>query len=1560
MSTYTVNTTLDVADNTPGDDKCEATLLSGAKVCSLRAAIQEANAHAGFDFIEYTVEGTVMLEDLLPDITETVTLDHEQIDKKLTLDGRSLPAGVGINIRGSDVGLSGLRLVNFVSTSSTNPVIKISSGTNTIISDCQIGPTNSGTGVQITAGGNRIMRTVIAGNDTGVVVSGGSGSVIGPENFIGRGIPGSNATNTKAIEINGATNTKVGETDPPVWYLEGDPNVISGNTCQGVAVQSTSTSGTLILKNRIGVNATGDQALGNGCAGVYVSDGAPATTIGNNTEEGRNIISANSQGIVINQAYNVTASIRGNYIGVNATATAAMANQNTAVWIDTVGVIQITHNVIGGAPTSGSGLYIRYTLPRNLAHKIEYNYIGTNASGANFGHGLHGIEITDISGMQITNNTIRFNGGDGISTQNGGQFTINNNTITRNGGDGIDLTGSSSTITNNTVGYNGPNSAGIAVGGSSNTLTNNTVNHDIQSFQIGISINGSNNTLNNTGAAQIAGGLYGVALWGGSNTLSGYTIRDAQTGVYVEGDNNIVATGNRIFSNLIGIHVDSNAGSTQVRGNYLGVDTTGNAAAPNYEASIQINGTNTTIGGANAVDGNIISGGGSYGAAGVRITGGSGATLRYNKIGVGADGTTPVGNLYGIHVLGGTQSSIQDNVIAHNGTGILIAQGTRHAILGNSIHSNTELGIDLSPKGVTLNDTGDGDSGPNALQNFPIITLAGITGSTTRAVGTLNSLPNKTYTLRFYSSAVCDYSDHGEGTIYLGQGTVNTGADGNAAIDLSVSTAATQGHYLALTATDPDGNTSEFSACYGPLKILGSTTFSVNQGGDFTDSNIGDGVCDVSPSIGGDQCTLRAAVQQANANLGANTIVLPAGSYSLSIAGADATAAAGDLDINDALTLNGAGANTTIIQNTTTDRVFEIRNSAIVTITGVTVKGGDTTSANGAGILVNSSTTLTLDGVSIQENQTASGSGGGIYTEGTLAISNSAIISNTAGAETNGGGGIFVLSGLSTLRNVTVSANQTKGNGGGIQNLVGIVNLNNVTVAENIADSDNDGGDGGGLYTGVTTFNSKNSIIAENIDISHGAYRYGVADCSGTFTSQGYNLVGDRARATPTSTAACQGFSSTGDSVGGQWIMTNYLTWAAGLQPLALNGGATPSHAPISSASGFTVDWGNPGTPGSGGDTCEPSDQRGQARPIDGGTDGIARCDRGAVELIPAYISISDVAVTEGSTANFAVTLSAPAPITLTVQYSTTNITAIAGQDYNHTAGTLTFAPGQSSRTISVPTLTDTVNETAETFRVRLYAVQYVLTADNEGIGTLNDGSPQPSLSINDRTVTEGDTSSSTQAVFTVSLNSPSGKTVTVAYATADGTALTGEDYAATQGTLSFAPGITSRTITVNTIGDNLLEGNETFGVALSNPINATIGDATGAGTITNDDTPAFSITDASIEEGNSSTSPMVFIVELSKPGAQAVTVKYVTSPGTAQSGSDYTHTSGTLSFAAGETLKTITVQIVGDTISEANESFTVALNTPSSGTTIARGTATGTILDDGGSRVFLPLVLRN
>jgi hypothetical protein len=1031
-------------------------------------------------------------------------------------------------------------------------------------------------------------------------------------------------------------------------------------------------------------------------------------------------------------------------------------------------------------------------------------------------------------------------------------------------------------------------------------------------------------------------------------------------GVQVRGNDNVIGPGNIIHTNRVGIDVTSNSTQrTIIKANYVGIDASGLASVPNYQTGIIDSGRNTVIGGAAPADGNLIGGGMVYGSVGIHVISAIQSTVRHNTVGVGANGTTPLGSLVGIQV-DSDRTTIQQNVVAFNTTGVLVGSGRRNTIKENSIHSNF-IGLDLSPAGVTLNDSGDGDTGANDLQNFPLITFAAIGSGQTRVTGMLDSLPSKTYTLHVYSSPACDPSGYGQGRTYLGAGPVTTNTGGQASIDFATGTAASVGHYLTATATDPDGNTSEFSACYGPISTL-DRTFTVNNTGDAVDINTTDGICDSSAAIG-EQCTLRAAIQQANASPGAYTIILPAGVYPLTLEGSDNTAAVGDLDItgtNGPLTLIGAGAHVTIIESRVSDRVFDIRSGAAVTITGVTVKGGNSVQ-EGGGIYVSSSTArVILEAVSVQENQTTNSSsgsgGGGISSSGVVTLTNSAIISNTAGNLNSGGGGIALLGGTVVLRNTTLSGNTAHNHGGGIFNPVGTVRLNNVTVHNNTAGG-NGSGNGGGLYN-TGTFELKNSIIAENADLSAGGYPHGIADCYGTFTSQGYNLVGDKAIPLGGS-AACTLSGGSGDSVGGLWMLGRYLRFAAGLLPLRLNGGATLSHAPFSQAAGSAVDAASPAAPGSGGHACELFDQRGQQRPVDGGTDGIARCDRGAVELVPAYLYIDNVLVTEGNPAVFTVSLSEPAPITFTVHYSTTNITAVAGQDYVHTEGVLTFTLGQSSKTISVPTLTDTYSEDTETFRLRLYWPQWVIIADGEGIGGILDGSSQPAVSINDRTVTEGDVGSNNQAVFTVSLNSPSGKTVTVDYATTNGTALAGEDYSAMQGQLIFAPGVTSRTLTVNIIGDDVKEGNETFTVQLTNPVNATLGDATGLCTIIDDDTPAFRIQDSSIREGESGTSPMNFIVTLSKPSTQEVSVKYNTSPRTAQSGSDYIHTSGTLTFAAGETLKIITVQIVGDEIEERNETFVVALHTPSSGTTIGRGTATGIILDGNQIYVFLPLTLR-
>jgi hypothetical protein len=225
---------------------------------------------------------------------------------------------------------------------------------------------------------------------------------------------------------------------------------------------------------------------------------------------------------------------------------------------------------------------------------------------------------------------------------------------------------------------------------------------------------------------------------------------------------------------------------------------------------------------------------------------------------------------------------------------------------------------------------------------------------------------------------------------------------------------------------------------------------------------------------------------------------------------------------------------------------------------------------------------------------------------------------------------------------------------------------------------------------------------------------------------------------------------------------------------------------------------------------------------------------------------------------------------------------------------------------------------------------------------------PAPTISINNVSKLEGN-SGTQQFMFTVSLSAPSTSSVTVQYATADVTATAGSDYVATSGTLTFAPGVTQQTISVTVNGDTLVEPDETFDVNLSAPVNATLAASQGIGTILNDDVaalPSLSINNVSQLEGNSGTSQFVFTVSLSAASTNSITVQFATSDGTATAGSDYTATSGTLTFGAGETQKTIAVSVNGDTTWEPDETFFVNLSNPTNAT-LGVSQGQGTILND-------------
>jgi hypothetical protein len=219
-----------------------------------------------------------------------------------------------------------------------------------------------------------------------------------------------------------------------------------------------------------------------------------------------------------------------------------------------------------------------------------------------------------------------------------------------------------------------------------------------------------------------------------------------------------------------------------------------------------------------------------------------------------------------------------------------------------------------------------------------------------------------------------------------------------------------------------------------------------------------------------------------------------------------------------------------------------------------------------------------------------------------------------------------------------------------------------------------------------------------------------------------------------------------------------------------------------------------------------------------------------------------------------------------------------------------------------------------------------------------------PTASVGDATVTEGNTGT-VNATFTLNLSYPSVADVTVHYVTADITAVAGSDYVAASGDVTIPAGQTSATFAVAVKGDRVAESSETFAVNLSAPANATIADGQGVGTIV-DDEQLISINDVSVTEGNSGTRAANLSVSLSTTYDVPVTVAFAAANGSATAGSDYQAASGTLTIPAGQTTGTVTVQVIGDRVAEANESFFVNLSNPNYGT-ITDTQGLGTIVDD-------------
>jgi hypothetical protein len=217
-------------------------------------------------------------------------------------------------------------------------------------------------------------------------------------------------------------------------------------------------------------------------------------------------------------------------------------------------------------------------------------------------------------------------------------------------------------------------------------------------------------------------------------------------------------------------------------------------------------------------------------------------------------------------------------------------------------------------------------------------------------------------------------------------------------------------------------------------------------------------------------------------------------------------------------------------------------------------------------------------------------------------------------------------------------------------------------------------------------------------------------------------------------------------------------------------------------------------------------------------------------------LAVSDALVTEGDSgtknALFTVSLSAASAGPVTVDYASADGSAKAPADYTATTGTLTFAAGELSKQVAVAVVGDALDELHETYSLDLSNPVGATLGDARGAGTILDNDPQVSLSVDDVSAPEGGQS----ATFTLSLSRESGKIVTVDYATVDGTAAAPSDYASRSGTIIFMAGETSKTVSVALVQDAVVEPDETFTLALSRAVNATLFDGQGVATIVDDD----------------------------------------------------------------------------------------------------------------------------
>ena len=530
-------------------------------------------------------------------------------------------------------------------------------------------------------------------------------------------------------------------------------NVISGNTEYGIWMADADTMGNTILGNYIGTDVSGSVAVPNPGGGIGVFYYGVGHVIGGTNANARNVISGNGNAGIWLAGSGVSNNlVQGNFVGLNADGSAAIPNTFAGIYaVNGASSNAILDNVISGNYSEG----LRLSDPGTTGNLVQGNFIGTDATGSSaVPNGFLGLSL--------------YNGA--IGNTIGGTTIAARNVISGNYSEGLRLSD--------------PGTTG-------NLVQGNFIGTDA------------------TGASPLPNGFAGLTIFSGATSnIIGGTVAGARN----------VISGNSAYGVVVG---DPGTSGNLIQGNYIGPGTDGMSAVPNNDGVLFSDGaTNNLLGGTVAGAANFVSGNAGRGIS-ITDPGTSGNFVQGNFIGTDRTGTNALGNYDNVELqlgatgnfIGGIGAGAGNVIVFGRGTGVILydAATTNNSIRGNAIFSNHYLGIDLNGDGVTPNHTGF-LAGPNDFQNFPVITNAFGSGTSTIVQGTLNSVAGQSYFIDVYRSFSPDDTLYGEGQFYVGSVSVTTDGSGNATFAFTNSAGNFAGQYISATATAAGGDTSEFSA----------------------------------------------------------------------------------------------------------------------------------------------------------------------------------------------------------------------------------------------------------------------------------------------------------------------------------------------------------------------------------------------------------------------------------------------------------------------------------------------------------------------------------------------------------------------------------------------------------------------------------------------------------------------------------------------------------------------------------------------------------------------------